>query len=148
MSGSITGAVIAVEWSDEKEVVLLSDIEDVGGIIDRIGPLFLGSPVKSRASRPRFTYGMAKARCLRLFAPRTVSYSGSRRTEAKQDRLKYAMPLTTCLEGLPVEILERIFLELHYFDICSVKLVSGRANMPVFAMFNVRDAHTAQSLYE
>ena len=27
--------------------------------------------------------------------------------------------------GLPVEILERIFLELHYFDICSVKLVSG-----------------------
>ena len=31
------------------------------------------------------------------------------------------------LVGLPVEILERIFLELHYFDIRSVKLVSGDA---------------------
>jgi hypothetical protein len=33
------------------------------------------------------------------------------------------MSQTTCLT-LPVEILERIFLELHYFDICTVKLVS------------------------
>jgi len=37
------------------------------------------------------------------------------------------------LVGLPVEILERIFLELHYFDIRSVKLVSGDACFPVFA---------------
>jgi len=48
------------------------------------------------------------------------------------------MPSTAYLEGLPVEILERIFLELHYFDICSVKLVSGDANMPVFVMVNIR----------
>ena len=36
-----------------------------------------------------------------------------------------SMLSTVDFGGLPVEILERIFLELHYFDICSVKLVSG-----------------------
>ena len=46
------------------------------------------------------------------------------------------MPSTMHFGGLPVEILERIFLELHYFDICSVKLVSG---MSVFAVINDPD---------
>ena len=45
------------------------------------------------------------------------------------------MSSTVCFEGLPVEVLERIFLELHYFDICGVKLVSGEFNVPVFAVF-------------
>jgi len=62
--------------------------------------------------------------------------------------LKYTMPLTAYLKGLPVEILEGICLELHYFDICSVKLVSGDANMPVFVVVNIRNAFTAQPLYE
>jgi len=44
------------------------------------------------------------------------------------------MPSTVHFGGLPVEILERIFLELHYFDIRSVKLVSGDAYIPVFAV--------------
>ena len=35
------------------------------------------------------------------------------------------MPSTVHSTVLPVEILEKVFLELHYFDICSVKLVSG-----------------------
>ena len=38
-------------------------------------------------------------------------------------------PSTAHFERLPVEILEKIFLELHYFDICSVKLVSGGIDM-------------------
>jgi len=43
------------------------------------------------------------------------------------------MSSTVHFAGLPVEILERIFLELHYFDICTVKLV-GRDVTPVFAV--------------
>ena len=42
------------------------------------------------------------------------------------------MPPTTHFGRLPVEILEKIFLELHYFDICRVKLVSGGIDVPVF----------------
>ena len=34
---------------------------------------------------------------------------------------------------LPVEILEKIHLELHYFDICNMKLVSGGIDTSVLA---------------
>lgn len=46
------------------------------------------------------------------------------------------MPSTVHIGGLPVEILERIFLELHYFDIRNVKLVSGTS---VFTVANDPD---------
>jgi hypothetical protein len=41
------------------------------------------------------------------------------------------MSQAICLT-LPVEILERIFLELHYFDICTVKLVSTDVDLRLF----------------
>ena len=43
------------------------------------------------------------------------------------------MRSTAHFEGLPVEALESIFLELHYFDICSVRLVS-HASVSVFVV--------------
>lgn len=49
------------------------------------------------------------------------------------------MPSTVHLGELPVEILERIFLELHYFDIRSMKLVSGDVETPVFAVADDSD---------
>ena len=50
------------------------------------------------------------------------------------------MQSTAHFEGLPVETLERIFLELHYFDICTVKLVSGDVDIEsVFAVIDDSD---------
>ena len=49
------------------------------------------------------------------------------------------MQSTAHFEGLPVETLERIFLELHYFDICTVKLVSGGVDIPVFVVIDDSD---------
>ena len=49
------------------------------------------------------------------------------------------MQSTAHLEGLPVETLERIFLELHYFDICTVKLVSSDVDIPVLALVDDSD---------
>lgn len=51
-------------------------------------------------------------------------------------------------EGLPVEILERIVLELHYFDICTVKLVSGGVDLSVFAAVDDSDrTHSSIARY-
>jgi hypothetical protein len=49
------------------------------------------------------------------------------------------MPSAVYFGGLPVEILERVFLELHYFDICNVKLVSGDVDAPVFPVVDGSD---------
>ena len=56
------------------------------------------------------------------------------------DGIGTTMQSTAHFEGLPVETLERIFLELHYFDICTVKLVSSDVDIPVLAL--VDDSHS------
>lgn len=61
------------------------------------------------------------------------------RTEKESVQSRLTMPSTVHLGELPVEILERIFLELHYFDIRSMKLVSGDVETPVFAVADDSD---------
>lgn len=59
------------------------------------------------------------------------NYSVDPRTETEPVEFRSTMPSTVHFGRLAVEILERIFLELHYFDIRSVKLVSGDGDIPV-----------------
>jgi len=68
--------------------------------------------------------------------------------ETERIQLGSAVPSTAYFGGLPVEILERIILELHYFDICNAKLVSGDVDMPAFTVVDDSDCtHSLITLY-
>jgi len=68
--------------------------------------------------------------------------------QTERVQLGSAMSSTAYFGGLPVEILERIILELHYFDVCNVKLVSGDVDTPAFtAVVGSNYTHSSITLY-